>query len=142
MRYAYPCQLTPDEEGWFLVTFPDVAEAATNGRTLEEALDLASDALAVALAGYVHERRDIPVPSAPIGEQTLVPVPPVVAAKLALYSAMRAQGVTKVALAARLGLTEGAVRKLLDPDHRSHIDRVLSALKILGRTLVIEETAI
>ena len=42
-------------------------------------------------------------------------VPPVVAAKLALYSAMRSQGVAKVALAARLGLSKGAVRKLLNP---------------------------
>ena len=42
-------------------------------------------------------------------------IPPVVAAKLALYSVMRSQGVTRVALAARLGLSEGAVRKLLNP---------------------------
>ena len=142
MRYVYPCHLTSDEEGWLLVTFPDVPEAATDGKTHEEALGFAADALAVTLAGYVHERRDIPVPGKLEEGQTLVPVPPVVAAKLMLYTEMRIQGVTKVALAAQLGLTEGAVRKLVDPDHRSHIDGVLAALRILGKTLVVEDMTI
>ena len=141
MRYAYPCTLTPDEEGWLTVSFPDVAEALTAGRTREEALELAGDALAVALAGYVHDRRNIPAPGAPGRGQHLVPLPSVVAAKLALYAAMRAQGMTKVALAARLGISESAVRKLADPDHRSHIGQVENALKRLGRTLVIEDKA-
>jgi len=43
---------------------------------------------------------------------------------------------TKTALARRLGLSEGAVRKLLDPDHRSHIGQVEKALKVLGQSLV------
>ncbi|MBF0246819.1 MAG: type II toxin-antitoxin system HicB family antitoxin [Alphaproteobacteria bacterium] len=141
MRYAYPCTLTPDEEGWLTATFPDVPEAGTDGRTREEALTMAQDALATALAGYVHARRDIPAPSALAKGQDLVPLPPVVAAKLALYAAMRAQGVTKVALAAQLGLSEAAVRKLLNPDHRSHIGQVETALKAIGRTLVVEDKA-
>ena len=43
------------------------------------------------LAGYVHERRDIPAPSPAVDGQELIPVPRVTAAKLALYTAMRAQ---------------------------------------------------
>ena len=70
-----------------------------------------------------------------------MPLPPIVAAKLALYTAMRAQGLAKVALAARLGLSESAIRKLVNPDHRSHIGQVENALKALGRTLVIEDKA-
>ena len=141
MRYAYACILTSDEEGWLTATFPDVPEAGTDGKTRDEALAMARDALAVALAGYVHERRDIPAPSPTAKGMELVPLPPVVAAKLALYTAMRAEGITKVALAARLGLSESAVRKLLDPDHRSHIGQVEKALKAVGRTLVVEDKA-
>ena len=141
MRYAYPCTLTPEEEGGLLVTFPDVPEALTCGDDRGDALAMAKDALAVALAGYVHERRDIPAPSATAKGMELVPLPPVIAAKLALYTAMRAEGITKVALAARLGLSEAAVRKLLDPDHRSHIGPVEKALKAVGRTLVVEDKA-
>ena len=141
MRYAYPCILTPDEDGWMTATFPDVPEAGTDGKTRDEALALAEDALGAALAGYVHARRDIPAPSPLARGQHLVPLTPIVAAKLALYTVMRAQGVTKVALGGRLGISEAAVRKLVNPDHRSHIGHVESALKALGRSLVVEDKA-
>ena len=59
---------------------------------------------------------------------------PIVAAKLALYSAMREQGITNVALAVRLDLQENAVRRLLDPGHRSHITSVEKALRAVGRS--------
>ena len=93
---------------------------------------MAQDALATALAGYVHERWDIPAPSLAADGQELIPVPPVTAAKLALYTAMRTQDVTNVDLARRLGVSESAVRKVLNPDHRSHIGQVERALRAVG----------
>ena len=141
MRYAYPCVLTPEEGGGFSVSFPDVPEAITCGEDRAEALAMAEDALAAALGACVQCREGIPAPSAAAPSQELIAVPPVAAAKLALYSAMRSQGVTKVALAARLGLSEGAVRKLLNPDHRSHIGQVEKALRAVGRGLVVEDRA-
>ncbi len=141
MIYAYPCELTPDEDGGLVAAFPDVQEAITGGRNRSEALAMAEDALSTALAGYVHEKWDIPVPGETADGQELVAVPTVVAAKLALYSAMRGQGVTKVELANRLGISESAVRKLTNPDHRSHISQVEKALQAIGQSLVIEVTA-
>lgn len=141
MVYAYPCQLTPDEDGALVVTFPDVPEAITGGGDRGEALAMAEDALATALAGYVHEKWDIPAPSDAGDGQVSVPVPTVVAAKLALYTAMRAQRITKVELADRLGVSESAVRKLTNPDHRSHMSQVQRALRAVGRSLKVEVTA-
>ena len=141
MIYAYPCQLTPDEDGGLVATFPDVPEAITGGRDRVEALAMAEDALATALAGYVHEKWDIPVPSEAADGHVSVPVPTVVAAKLALYSAMRAQRISKVELADRLGVSEAAVRKLTNPDHRSHMSQVQKALRAVGRSLKVEVTA-
>lgn len=63
MRYVYPCVLTPEEGGGFFVRFPDVPGALTCGDDRAEALAMAEDALAVALAGYVQQQRDIPIPS-------------------------------------------------------------------------------
>ena len=100
---------------------------------------MAEDALATALAGYVQERWDIPIPSSTARGQELIAVPPVVAAKLALYRCMRKQDITKVALARRLGLSEGAVRKLLNLDHRSHINQVERALRVVERGLVVAD---
>ena len=116
-------------------------EAITGGRDLAETLVIAEDALATALAGYVHEKWDIPVPSEAADGQVLVAPPAVAAAKLALYSAMRAQRITKVELADRLGVSESAVRKLTNPDHRSHMSQVQKALRAVGRNLKVEVTA-
>ena len=33
MIYAYPCQLTPDEDGSLVATFPDVPEASYRRKT-------------------------------------------------------------------------------------------------------------
>lgn len=49
---------------------------------------------------------------------------------------MREQKITNVGFGANLGLSEGAVRKLLNPDHRSHIRQVQITLKALDRVLV------
>ena len=116
-------------------------EAITGGADRPEALAMAEDALATALAGYVHEKRDIPAPSEAAEGQALVSVSPVVAANLALYSAMRAQRITTVELARRLGISESAARKLTNPDHRSHVSQVHKALRAVGRSLRVEVTA-
>jgi antitoxin HicB len=46
-------------------------------------------------------------------------------------------GVSNVVLARRLGLEEKAVRRLRDPLHRSHIDAVERALRLLGKRLEV-----
>ncbi len=140
MRYAYPAILTRDADGRVIVAFPDVPEALTDGADEAEALREAQDALAAALAGYVQARRVLPKPSAARG-RPLVPVPPGVAAKLALYQAMRRQEVSNTDLARRLGVTEAVVRRLLDPDHASRIEGLHAALAELDVGLVVEDAA-
>ena len=139
MRYVYPCVLHAEKGEGYWVSFPDVKGANTGGSSREEALEMAEDALVAALGGYYYLGEDIPLPS-PVGEgQEPVPLRPVAAAKVALNVAMRDQGVTKVALANRLGVSEAAVRKLCNPDHRSHISTVERALHAVGRGLIIED---
>mgnify|MGYP001807647790 CR=1 FL=1 len=58
-------------------------------------------------------------------------------AALGGYVEVRA-GLSNVELGRRLGLTETAVRRLLDLDHESRIQGVLSALESLGRRAVLE----
>ena len=148
MRYAYPCSIVRDEEEErasgreaYTVTFSDVYGANTGGWSWEEAVEMAKDCLGVALGMYVKDREDIPVPSSLAEGQVLISVAPIVAAKLALYSAMREQGVSNVALAGRLGLQEKAVRRLLDPGHRSPMTSIERALQAVGRSLVVEDSA-
>ncbi len=140
MDYAYPCILTPDEEG-LLVHFPDVPEAITGAKTREESLLLAEDALVVALSMYVDAGQDIPAPSAAAGGQNLITVPPQAAAQLALHAAMRREGKSIRDLARSLGIRESRARRLLDFNRPSRLDQILSALRALGRTLVVGERA-
>lgn len=141
MRYAYPCDIVRDPESAkeaYVVSFPDVYGANTGGWSWEEALELAEDALAVALAGYVRCNEEIPTPSAVADGQVLIPVPVVVAAKLVLYSAIREQGIASVDLANQLNVSDDAIRRLVDPRYRSHISQVEKALCAVGQTLVVE----
>lgn len=139
--YSYPATLAKQEDGGFLVTFPDVPESLTEGESFDEAIVEARDALTAALAGYMRARRDIPVPPPARAGQTMIHLSPLVAAKLALYEGMRRQGVSNVELACRLGIAENAVRRLIDPGHRSHIGQVEKALNTLHVQLVVEALA-
>jgi antitoxin HicB len=67
-----------------------------------------------------------------------VALPVLIAAKLALYTAMCQQGVTNVALARELGVSETVVRRLVHPDYQSQIQKVEHALAVLGTHLIVE----
>ncbi len=136
MRYRVV--LKRASNGTVVATFPDVPEAHTVGNDEAQALRRAPDALETALAIYVDERRDLPRPARPRKGQRMVALAPMAAAKLAIYQAMRDQGVTQVALARRIGCDPKDVRRLLDLMHRSRLDRLEAALAALGKRLVIE----
>ena len=53
-QFAYPARVHRDKAGFFLVTFPDFPEAATDGESLDESLRYASDALEEAIAGRIN----------------------------------------------------------------------------------------
>ena len=138
MLLAYPASLSRDQDRSTIAKFPDVPEALTSGRDADDALDWAQDALVVALGGYIEAGRDIPRPSRLRGRQRLVPVPPMVTAKLAIYQAMRDLAVTQVELATRLGVDARQIRRLLDLDHNSTLPQLAAALTALGKRLVLD----
>jgi antitoxin HicB len=138
LRFCYPVTLTPDEtDGGFVVTFRDVSEAITQGDTTEEALEQAADALEEAIAGRIRRWEDIPAPSPAVDGERVVIVPIATATKAALYIAIRESQLSKVELAAKLGIDEKEVRRLLDPYHSSKLPRIEQALESLGKRLVI-----
>lgn len=73
-QLAYPVNLTPDEtDGGFVVTFPDVPEAITQGDDVTDALVQAADALEEAIAGRIRRGDSIPEPSEARPDQPVVP---------------------------------------------------------------------
>jgi antitoxin HicB len=139
MRFVYPFETEIDDD-FMVVQFPDVPEALTNYGPDEDGAYVVHDCLIAALRSYVEDREPIPRPS-PIVGRSFVTLDALESAKLALAQAMMDVGVSNVALAKRLGVTEAVVRRLLDLDHRSHIGQVEKALAELGRRLEVRVKA-
>jgi len=132
----YAVKLVRDDNGTILVDFPDFPEAHTFGVDEEDALRRAPEALATVIGAYIKARREIPDP--PTHDRGLqVAVPPLVAAKAALYRAMRAQRVGKSELARRLGWHLPQVDRLLDVRHRSRLEHLSAAAATLGKRVVV-----
>jgi len=136
-QFTYPARVRKDRAGFFLVTFPDFPEAATDGKSVDESLHNAADALEEAIAGRINRGEPVPRPGPVKIRQRRIPVPAQVAVKAALYMAVKDAGIKNTELARRLGADEKEVRRLLDPHHRSKLPRLEAALEALGRKLVI-----
>ena len=137
MRFAYPATVEPQPEGTLLVRFTDVPEALTEADDQSSLMAEALDCLAAALEGYVLEHRPLPEASPAQPGQPVVVLPPLMAAKAALYTAMHQAGISNSELARRLDTVETTVRRMLDLRHRSHIGPIERALALLGRRLVV-----
>jgi len=137
MRFVYPYNVFQSEDGAWQAHFPDVPEALTEGDTETEAHALATDALLAALGGLVRMKRDIPSPSVTSGRPVVV-VPMLQSAKLALYRAMREEGLNNVTLARKVNLLEGEVRRMIDLNHQTRIGSLEKALRQLGKQMASE----
>jgi antitoxin HicB len=60
MAFGYRYELERQENGWWLVRFPEIPEALTEGETEEEARANAVDCVIVAIEGYVKAGRSLP----------------------------------------------------------------------------------
>ncbi|MDR2925881.1 MAG: type II toxin-antitoxin system HicB family antitoxin [Azoarcus sp.] len=134
----FPVTLAPDEEdSGFVVTFPDIPEAITQGETEDEALAMAQEALETALEFYFEDKRAVPEPSRPARGQPVVELPASLSAKVLLLNEMLAQNVRPAELARRLNTTPQTVNRLTDLQHVTRIDGIEAALRALGRHLEV-----
>jgi antitoxin HicB len=135
-QFNYPVKLTKQKEGGYLVQFPDLPEAITQGENIEDALNEAMDCLEEAIAHRISSKLDIPAPSQR-KRCKYVALPTTFAAKTALYLAMRENKISNTSLAKKLDCDEKEVRRLLDPHYSSKLPRIEEALQILGKRLEV-----
>ena len=138
MRYIYAARLEAHRDT-VTVTFRDFPEAITEGRDRTRALVEAVDCLDTTLLFRLKEGAAVPSPSRVRTDETLVAASPSVAAKIAFARAFADSSLTRVALAARLGVRETEVRRMLGPDHGTKLDRLNDGMRALGRQLVIAD---
>ncbi|MBJ6724934.1 type II toxin-antitoxin system HicB family antitoxin [Geomesophilobacter sediminis] len=137
MILAYPIHLEPAEEGGFVVTFPDIPEAITQGEDRDDALAWAQEALESALEVYQEKRLPVPNPSPPEGRPVVV-LPVVATAKLILHNTLLESGKKKADLARLLNIAPTLVDRLLSFRHKSRIEQIEAALAVLGKKLVLD----
>ncbi|MGH7109104.1 MAG: type II toxin-antitoxin system HicB family antitoxin [Stellaceae bacterium] len=160
----YTVVLDPDDNGTLLVICPDLPEVTTFGEDENDALLRAADAIEEALAARIASHQDIPgpsepalaaihhrpsfnyhsgmgglltAPSLPTVRHRLIHLPPLTTAKVELYRAVRAQGVSKAELARRLGWRGPQVDRLFNLNHHSTIEHIDQALRAIGKRLVV-----
>lgn len=130
----FPANIVPDDGG-FAASFPDIPEALTSGDTIEQAREMAADALATAMEFYFEDGRPVPLPSKAKRGQHLVELPASVSAKVLLLNEMIAQGVTQAELARRLNTRKQEVQRIVNLDHATKIDTIEAAFRALGKRL-------
>jgi antitoxin HicB len=137
VQLHYPARFHRESGGGYSISFPDLPEALTCGDNLADAQAQAADCLSEALAGRIHDREEIPAPSDPRRGMRLIAVPLDLAPKVAVYMAMRADGVSNSELARRMGVRETIVRRILDPKTATRLETIERALAHLGKTATL-----
>ncbi len=131
----YPLELTRDSNGEFLLTIPDIPEAAAVGDTEEAALREGLDALESALDFYFSDRRMVPLPRKAKKGQLLISLPALPASKVLLHNEMVTQGVKKADLARRLNMAPPNVERIFNLKHSTRIETIELALASMGKHL-------
>ena len=135
--YDYPAEIERDEDGRFVVTFPDFGWGATDGATLDEALAEARDLLRELIAATIRDGGRLPAPSREGAERRLVAPPIQIALKAALYDACIDAGASARSLAENANISESEARLLLDPDRAASAAALDNALRLLGKRTTI-----
>lgn len=135
--YNYPAKIECDEDGRYVVVFPDFGWGATDGASRDEALIEAGDLLRELIATTIREGDDLPEPSRASDRRPLV-VPPVqIALKAALYDTLRQAGISQRRFARDLEVGESEVRRMLNPEGSTKAAMIDHALRQLGKRVTV-----
>lgn len=131
----YPAVLTPNGEGGFIVTFPDVLEAITEIWNKEELKETATDCLVTAVDFYIEDHRLFPAPSKTKKDNVIIQLPISISAKILLLNTMVSGNIRPVDLAKKMGIKPQEVNRIIDTGHTTKIDTIAKALDVLGKNL-------
>lgn len=134
MRIAYQAVFEPAEEGGYIVNFPDLSEAFTEGDDMEQALFYAEEVLDLTLEGRLEEGKDIPEPGEYEGGVWIYPSAQVQAALLVRRSR---NGKTLADLARALGTSWPSAQRLENPKNSPTLKQLEKATAALGKKLVL-----
>jgi len=135
MEFMYFASFAEDPDDGFLVSFDDVPEALTHGKTHQEAISAAREALGLALRGRIADSQPLPAQTVEVGIPIFLAADD--AMKLAVIDAFAKSDLSKSELARRMGKAENEARRILDPYHATGVTLLQNALSVLGKTVVV-----
>jgi antitoxin HicB len=135
MEIRYPAMIDMQSDGSFLVTFVDLPDTFTEGRSKEEALFNAAEVLSGMLAWRLEEAKDVPAPSQKVkGAHYVAPDAKTQAAMLLRL----ARGDRSLAdLARALETSWPSAKRLENPTHWPSLKTLDRAAAALGKKLVL-----
>ncbi len=136
MQWIYGINITLEDHD-YVVTIRDLPEVVTAGDTLEQALELAADAIEVIVTGRMKDESALPFPSPIQKGEYEVALGAQVSAKASVYTLWLEAHMSKTKLAQLLGCAEGEARRILNPKHTTRLDQMQAAAKVLGGSLMI-----
>ena len=135
MEIRYPAHIVEQPDGSYLVTFVDLPDTFTEGKTNEEALFNATEVLSAMLAWRLDEAKDVPTPSLKVkGAQYIAPDAKTQAAML-LRLARGERSLSELARA--LETSWPAAKRLENPSHWPSLKTLDRAAAALGKRLVL-----
>ena len=135
MDIRYPATIEAQTDGSFFVQFIDLPDTFSEGRTEDEALFNAAEALSAMLAWRLDEAKDVPAPTAKTkGARYIAPDAKTQAAML-LRLARGERSLSDLARA--LETSWPAARRLEDPTHWPSLKTLERAAAAMGKRLVL-----
>ena len=135
---TYYAKFEPAPEGGYVVSFPDLRNAATQGDTIQEAEDMAVDAIRTLFWGLINAGEELPPPGKTRSRRLRpVSLPALESAKVELYRAWKKSAIRKSQLAAGMGIPRSHIDRLFNLNHRSRLDQIEAAFRVLGKRFVV-----
>lgn len=131
MRY-YDVVSRRDTDGTWLLTMPAFPETASLGLIRLKAFKNIRKALHATIATRMLDKEALPIPLEGEPKDNFVPVPPLLLIKSALYTAVRAKGLSAGQFAQMMQMTEESASRLLKVEHNSNLDILQKALGEFG----------
>lgn len=131
----YPAKFEAADEGGYVVTFRDIPEAITQGDDMEDAMEMARDALQSAMEFYFEDGRRVPEPSNLEAGEHLISLPASLWSKVLLLNEMVGQGIKQVELARLMKIKPQQVTRIVDLSHPTKIDEIERAFEAIGKHL-------
>lgn len=135
MKVLYPATIIEEPTGGYCVQFVDLAEAFTEGDTLEEALFNASEVLTLTLEGRLAEGLDIPEPSNTVENAHYIAPDAKTQGVILLRAARGDRSLADMARALETSWPQA--KRLEDPRHWPSLKTLDKAARVLGKRLVL-----